>query len=96
MEAVILGSGASAGTPVIGCRCPVCTSEDPRNRRTRASVWIRGQAGESFLVDTSTDLRHQALREGMDRVDAVFLTHTHADHINELLDTLHIPDLEEE
>jgi len=82
MEAVILGSGSSAGTPVIGCRCPVCTSDDGRNRRTRASVWIRGEGGESLLVDTSTDLRHQALREGMDRVDAVFLTHTHADHIN--------------
>jgi phosphoribosyl 1,2-cyclic phosphate phosphodiesterase len=82
MEAVILGSGSSAGTPVIGCGCPVCTSSDPRNRRSRASLWVRGDAGESLLVDTSTDLRHQALREGMDRVDAVFLTHTHADHIN--------------
>ncbi|HKJ70422.1 MAG TPA: MBL fold metallo-hydrolase [Gammaproteobacteria bacterium] len=82
MEAVILGSGSSAGTPVIGCHCPVCTSADPRNRRSRASLWVRGDAGESLLVDTSTDLRHQALREGMDRVDAVFLTHTHADHIN--------------
>ena len=82
MEAVLLGSGSSAGTPIIGCGCPVCTSNDPRDRRTRASLWVRGQAGESLLVDTSTDLRHQALREGMDRVDAVFLTHTHADHIN--------------
>jgi phosphoribosyl 1,2-cyclic phosphate phosphodiesterase len=82
MEAVVLGSGSSAGTPVIGCRCPVCTSDDPRNRRSRASVWIRGDRGESLLIDTSTDLRHQALREGMDRVDGIFLTHTHADHIN--------------
>ncbi len=82
MEVVILGSGSSAGTPVIGCECPVCRSPDPRNRRTRASVWVRGGAGESLLVDTATDLRYQALREGLDRVDAVFLTHTHADHIN--------------
>ncbi|KPV40133.1 beta-lactamase [Thiohalorhabdus denitrificans] len=82
MEAVILGSGSSAGTPVIGCRCPVCRSEDPRNHRTRASIWVRGVDGESLLVDTSTDMRHQALREGIDRVDGVFLTHTHADHIN--------------
>ena len=82
METLILGSGSSAGTPVIGCGCPVCTSDDPRNRRSRASIWVRGAGGESLLVDTSTDLRHQALREGMERVDAVFLTHTHADHIN--------------
>lgn len=82
MELVFLGCGSSAGTPVIGCQCPVCQSDDPRDRRSRASVWIRGEGGESLLVDTSTDLRQQALREGLDRVDAVFLTHTHADHIN--------------
>ncbi|MFA9462084.1 MBL fold metallo-hydrolase [Thiohalorhabdus methylotrophus] len=82
MEVVILGSGSSAGTPVIGCTCAVCRSGDPRNHRTRASIWVRGEEGESLLVDTSTDMRHQALREGMDRVDAVLLTHTHADHIN--------------
>lgn len=82
MEVVILGCGASAGTPVIGCECPVCRSTDPRNHRTRASVWVRGGAGQSFLVDTGTDLRAQALREGLDRLDAVFLTHTHADHIH--------------
>ena len=68
MEAVLLGSGSSAGTPVIGCGCPVCTSSDPRNHRTRASIWVRGARGESLLVDTSTDMRHQALREGMNRV----------------------------
>ena len=82
MEVVVLGCGASAGTPVIGCGCPVCTSGEIVNRRTRASIWVRGAEGESLLIDTSTDLRHQALREGMNRVDAILLTHTHADHIN--------------
>lgn len=82
MEIVILGCGASAGTPAIGCGCPVCRSTEPRNKRSRASVWVRGDGGESLLVDTSPDLRQQALREGMERVDAVFLTHTHADHIH--------------
>jgi len=78
---LILGCGSSAGTPAIGCSCPTCTSADPRNTRTRASSVIT--AGDvHFLIDTGPDLRTQALREGLTRVDAVLYTHMHADHLN--------------
>ena len=80
-EAIILGSGASAGTPVIGCPCTVCHSPDPRNRRTRASTVVK-IAGQTLLIDTSPDLRLQALREGIHHLDAVLYTHPHADHLN--------------
>jgi len=81
MKVTILGSGTSTGVPMVGCTCRVCGSDDPKDRRTRASLLIR-HAGRNILVDTSTDLRRQALREGMDRVDAVLFTHSHADHVN--------------
>jgi len=81
MKVTILGSGTSTGVPMVGCRCRTCTSDDPKDRRTRASLLIR-HAGRNILVDTSTDLRRQALREGLDRVDAVLFTHPHADHVN--------------
>lgn len=77
----VLGSGTSTGVPAIGCKCKVCRSRNPRNKRLRASVWVRA-GGKSFLVDTSTDLREQALRHRIGRVDAVFYTHPHADHIH--------------
>lgn len=76
----ILGSGTSAGIPFIGCECPVCTSTDPRNKRTRASAWIQIN-GKSILIDTAPDLREQALRFKIKRVDAIVWTHPHADHI---------------
>jgi phosphoribosyl 1,2-cyclic phosphate phosphodiesterase len=81
MKITILGSGTSTGVPVIGCKCRVCTSEDPRNRRTRASILVQ-QEGVNVLVDTSTDFREQVLRHGIDRIDAVLYTHAHADHIH--------------
>lgn len=77
----ILGCGTSTGVPLIGCNCPVCDSDDLKNNRLRASIWIQAQ-GKSILVDTSTDLRIQALRAGIPRVDAVLFTHPHADHIH--------------
>lgn len=80
MLVTILGCGTSTGVPLIQCKCVVCQSENPKNKRLRASIWIRSQ-GRSFLVDTSPDLRQQALREDMTRVDAVLFTHPHADHI---------------
>lgn len=79
LELIILGSGTSTGVPAIGCACPVCTSNDPRNRRTRCSALIRYR-GRNLLIDTAPDLRQQALREGLSRVDAVLYTHAHADH----------------
>ncbi|MFI4861307.1 MAG: MBL fold metallo-hydrolase [Phycisphaerales bacterium JB063] len=119
LELVFLGTGTSTGVPMIGCRCGVCTSDDPHDRRTRASVLVRyprpadappprrlseggrallGTAGSAsssadpahgrthppeqvqVLVDVTPDLRNQALREGLDWLDAVVLTHAHADH----------------
>ncbi len=79
MKVIILGSATSTGVPIIGCGCPVCTSANPRNKRTRCSLFVEVM-GENILIDTSTDLRCQALRHGIARLDAVLYTHSHADH----------------
>jgi phosphoribosyl 1,2-cyclic phosphate phosphodiesterase len=76
-----LGTGTSHGVPMIGCDCRVCLSTDPRDSRTRSSIYIECDDGLGVLVDTTTDLRSQALREGLRRVDAILFTHAHADHI---------------
>ena len=85
LRVTFLGTGTSAGIPVITCECEVCTSADTRNRRLRASLLLEWTASEGnrskVLVDTATDLRQQALRAGIDRVDAVLYTHAHADHV---------------
>ncbi len=79
-ELTFLGTGTSVGVPVIGCKCRVCTSDDPRNNRTRSSIHVR--AGDiSVLVDSGPDLREQALREDLTKVDAVIYTHDHVDHV---------------
>lgn len=78
---IVLGSGTSHGVPMIGCSCAVCRSTDPRDRRTRPSMFLEAEGGPSILVDTSTDLRTQALTHGLARVDAILYTHSHADHI---------------
>jgi phosphoribosyl 1,2-cyclic phosphate phosphodiesterase len=75
-----LGTGTSHGVPMIGCECAVCRSDDPRDRRWRTSVYLE-LPGISVLVDTSTDLREQALRFRIPRVDAILFTHGHADHV---------------
>ena len=80
LTVTILGSGTSQGVPMIGCRCPVCRSTDPRDQRTRSSIYLATPEAR-ILVDTTPDLRMQALREGLDRVDAVLFTHSHADHV---------------
>jgi len=77
----ILGSGTSHGVPMIGCTCAVCQSADPRDRRTRPSIHVAIEGGPSILVDTSTDLRQQALANGITSVDAILFTHSHADHV---------------
>jgi len=84
LRVTFLGTGTSVGIPVITCKCDVCTSDDPRNRRLRASVLLEWEGPDGpvrVLVDTATDFRQQALRGGVDRVDAVIYTHGHADHI---------------
>ena len=79
MKVRVLGCATSTGVPIVGCPCDVCTSDNIKNRRTRSSVLV-DVAGKKILVDTSTDLRAQALREGITRVDLVLYTHSHADH----------------
>jgi phosphoribosyl 1,2-cyclic phosphate phosphodiesterase len=90
LRVTVLGSGTSHGVPAIGCDCPVCRSSDPRDHRTRPSILIEVQSNppspfaasvRSILVDTSTDLRTQALANDVRRVDAILFTHSHADHI---------------
>ncbi len=80
MRVTMVGSGTSTGVPVIGCPCKVCTSTNPRNRRSRPGLKLEVTGGV-ILVDTPTDLREQALRFGLPRLDAVLFTHAHADHI---------------
>lgn len=80
LQLTILGSGTSMGVPTIGCRCPVCSSTDPRDNRMRTSVLL-SRNGQNVLIDTTPDFRTQALRAGIQRVEAVLLTHGHADHI---------------
>ncbi len=82
MRLTMLGVGSSAGTPMIGCQCATCTSSDKRNNRTRCSCLIELDNGKTILIDTGPDLRQQALREGLTRIDAVLYTHTHADHLH--------------
>ena len=81
MRITFLGTGTSAGVPVIACDCATCRSDDTRDRRWRTSVALALDDGTSVLVDASPDLRAQALAFGLTRVDAILLTHEHADHV---------------
>ncbi|WP_029916400.1 GPMC system MBL fold metallohydrolase [Pelobacter seleniigenes] len=81
LKITVLGTGTSTGVPVIGCNCAVCSSSHPYNQRTRCSILL-SYGKYNILIDTSTDLRQQALREGMRHVDAVLYTHSHADHLH--------------
>ena len=85
MKITFLGTGTSHGVPVIGCRCKVCTSTETKNHRTHPSIVITYN-DKNILVDTSPELRLQALRCGVERVDAILFTHTHADHLHGLDD----------
>ena len=80
LRVTFLGTGTSQGVPRIGCECLVCTSSDPRDVRTRCSLYVETSAA-SWIVDTGADFRTQCLRAGVKRVDAALFTHAHADHI---------------
>ncbi|HMZ52141.1 MAG TPA: MBL fold metallo-hydrolase [Candidatus Sumerlaeota bacterium] len=77
----VLGSGTSAGVPVMTCDCSVCTSSDSRNRRLRSSIMLRNDS-KTILVDCGSDFRQQALQWKINRLDALLLTHSHSDHIS--------------
>jgi phosphoribosyl 1,2-cyclic phosphate phosphodiesterase len=85
-----LGTGTSVGVPMIGCKCAVCQSTDPRNQRYRCAVLIRLPSG-NLLIDTPPELRLQLLRARADLVHAVLFTHYHADHLFGLDDLRPIP-----
>jgi phosphoribosyl 1,2-cyclic phosphate phosphodiesterase len=80
MEVIVLGSGTSQGVPMIGCDCAVCTSPDPRNKRTRTSIHVV-MDGLHVQVDAAPEFRLQCLKERVDRLDVFILTHGHSDHV---------------
>lgn len=80
MRFTFLGTGTSHGIPMIGCTCAVCTSSDIKNKRRRCSLYVVVE-DRHLVFDTPPDFRDQVLRFAVERVDAVFLTHPHADHI---------------
>ena len=82
MRLIVLGSGTSFGVPVIGCACEVCTSDDPRDRRTRSAAVVENPRSGRVLIDTPPELRLQLVGAGIDGVDAVVFTHEHADHVH--------------
>lgn len=84
IKITVLGTGTSTGVPLPACNCSVCKSTDQKNNRLRCSILlelISKNSTFSLLVDTSTDLRTQSLKYDIKKVDAVFCTHTHADHV---------------
>lgn len=80
MRITFLGTGTSVGVPMIGCQCSTCNSEDPRDQRSRTGLMIENDE-RRVIIDVSADFRRQALDQKIDRVDALLITHCHADHV---------------
>lgn len=80
MKVTFLGTGTSQGVPIIGCKCDVCKSQNPKDNRLRSSVLIE-EGGNNFVIDTGPDFRQQMLRENVEKMDAVIFTHEHRDHL---------------
>lgn len=86
MKVIFLGTGTSMGVPVIGCKCPVCMSDDAHDRRTRPSIYLEKE-GFSLLIDSPPDMREQLLANDISNIDSIIITHAHADHVFGLDDT---------
>lgn len=80
MKITFLGTGTSQGVPLIACKCDVCTSPNPKDKRLRVSVLIETE-GRTFVIDTGPDFRQQMLRENVSKLDGVIFTHEHMDHV---------------
>lgn len=93
MRVTVLGSGTSHGIPSVGCSCATCLSPDPRDRRWRSSIAVQWR-GKSLVVDTPPELRLHALRSHIRRIDALFYTHSHADHLFGLDDVRRYNDMQ--
>lgn len=89
MRVTVLGCGTSSGVPQIGCDCAVCLSDNPRNKRRRASLFVEID-GQKILFDTGPDMRCQCVDAGISHVDALIFTHAHADHFHGLDDVRQI------
>ena len=81
MKITFLGTGTSSGVPMIACSCPVCKSTNPKDKRLRSSILIEIE-GKVFVIDSGPDFRQQLLRENVQQLDALILTHEHKDHIS--------------
>lgn len=86
MKITFLGSGTSHGIPVINCNCECCISKNPKDTRWRCSIKVETEGGACVIVDVGPEFRLQALKYGLPHLDAVFLTHSHADHLHGLDD----------
>jgi phosphoribosyl 1,2-cyclic phosphate phosphodiesterase len=92
VKVTFLGTGTSHGVPMIACDCPTCRSTDPHDTRLRPSIYVQMDDGTAILVDAGPDLRQQALKHDIRRVDAILFTHGHADHILGLDETRRFTD----
>lgn len=80
LKLTFLGTGTSLGVPIIGCHCEVCLSNDTRDKRLRTSALIESDRGTRVCIDSGPDFRYQMLREGIEYLDAILITHEHRDH----------------